>query len=285
MKGSGITVTAHALASSSTASAQDALNPYKDALREHFPTREALLQEAKQQRKRQRVLKKVGNGMAMSLALALSWVIDPVWHSENMRTKVGQQASFTLKDGSHVVLNTNSALVVEQHLYSRRLHLKQGEALFTVEHGWRPLTVYANQTQIRDIGTIFNVRNTDQGAVVTVVEGSVEVRTTQVQRILTRDISVTTQAGVISESRCTSANIAWQQGRLVFDGTQLQEAVAEIQRYRQAPIVIQDSKVARMRLSGEYDIHAIEALLKTLPLSLGIKASYQPDGKVILGRQ
>lgn len=282
IKVTGIKVTAHALASSSNASAQDAFNPYKEALREYFPTREALLQEAKRQTKRQRILKKVGTGMAFSLALALSWVIDPVWHSEEMRTKVGQQASFALKDGSHVALNTNSALVVEQHLYSRRLYLKEGEALFTVEHGWRPLTVYANQTQIRDIGTIFNVRNTDQGAVVTVIEGSVEVRTTQTQRILTRDISVTTQAGVISESRCTSANIAWQQGRLVFDGTPLQQAVAEIQRYRQAPIVIQDSKVARMRLSGEYDINAIEGLLKTLPMSLGIHARYEADGKLIL---
>lgn len=283
MKDSGIKVTAHVLAASANASAQDALNPYKEALREHFPSREALLQEAKQQTKRQRVLKKVGNGMAMSLALALSWMIDPVWHSEYLRTKVGQQASFTLKDGSHVALNTNTVLVVEQHLYSRRLHLKQGEALFTVEHGWRPLTVYANQTQIRDIGTIFNVRNTDQGAVVTVVEGSVEVRSRQARRILTRDISVTTQAGEISESRCTSTNIAWQQGRLVFDGTPLQQAIAEIQRYREAPIVIQDHKVGRMRLSGEYDINAIESLLKTLPLSLGIQARYEADGKVILG--
>ena len=262
--------------------APDALNPYTQALREHFPSREALLQEAKRQTRRQRVLKKVTTGMTLSMALALSWIIDPVWHSEDLRTEVGQQASYALKDGSHVALNTNSVLVVEQHLYSRRLHLKQGEALFTVDHGWRPLTVYANQTQIRDIGTIFNVRNTTQGAVVTVIEGSVEVRTKQGQRILTKDISVTTQAGAISESRCSSANIAWQQGRLVFDGTPLQEAVDEIQRYRQAPIVIQGSKIGRMRLSGEYDINAIEGLLKTLPLSLGIQASYQADGKVIL---
>jgi transmembrane sensor len=278
-------VTGHELAALPTqASANDALNPYKEALREHFPSREALLQEAKRQTQRQRMLKKVTAGVTFSFVIALSWVIDPVWHSEEMHTMVGQQTSFDLKDGSHVDLNTNSMLVVEQHLYSRRLHLKQGEALFTVQHGWRPFTVFANQTQIRDIGTIFNVRNIEDGAIVTVVEGSVEVRTANAQRILTKDISVTTQAGTISESRCTSANIAWQQGRLVFDGTPLQEAVAEIQRYRQAPVVIQDSKVGLMRLSGEYDINAIESLLKTLPLSLGIQASYQTDGKVILSK-
>ncbi|MDP8568343.1 FecR family protein [Methylophilus aquaticus] len=285
MKAPGMKVMAHELASTANASAQDALSPYKEALREHFPTREALLQEAKQQTKRQRVLKKVGSGMAMSLALALSWVIDPVWHSENMRTKVGQQASFTLTDGSHVALNTNSALVVEQHLYSRRLYLKQGEALFTAEHGWRPFTVYANQTQIRDIGTIFNVRNTDQGAVVTVVEGSVEVRTPQARRILTRDVSVTTQAGGITESRCSSANIAWQQGRLMFDGHALASVVDELQRYRHGRIQIADRLAAQYRLSGEFDISGIDTLLDTLPDIMPVSITKKDDGTVLISHR
>jgi transmembrane sensor len=278
--------TAHELSAlRDPAAANDALTPYKEALREHFPSREALLQEAKQQSKRQRVLKKVGSGMALSLVVAISWLLDPVWHSEDMRTLVGQQASYTLKDGTHVALNTDSVLVVEQHLYSRRLHLKQGEALFTVEHGWRPLTVYANQTQIRDIGTIFNVRNTAQGAVVTVVEGSVEVSTAHAQRILTRDISVTTQAGMISESRCSSANIAWQQGRLLFDGTPLVDVVAELQRYHRGQIKIADATVAQYRLSGEYDISGINALLDTLPEIMPLRVDRQADATVVIRQQ
>jgi transmembrane sensor len=279
-------VTAHELSAlRDPAAANDALTPYKDALREHFPSREALLQEAKRQSKRQRVLKKIGSGMALSLAVAVSWLLDPVWHSEDMRTLVGQQASYTLKDGTHVALNTDSVLVVEQHLYSRRLHLKQGEALFTVEHGWRPLTVYANQTQIRDIGTIFNVRNTAQGAVVTVVEGSVEVSTAHAQRILTRDISVTTQAGMISESRCSSANIAWQQGRLLFDGTPLADVVAELQRYHRGQIKIADAAVAQYRLSGEYDISGIDALIATLPEIMPLRVERQADATVVIRHQ
>ncbi|MFD0912071.1 FecR family protein [Methylophilus luteus] len=279
-------VTAHELSAlPDPVAANDALSPYKEALREHFPSREALLQEAKRQSKRQRVLKKVGSGMALSLALAVSWLLDPVWHSEDLRTLVGQQANYTLKDGTHVALNTDSVLVVEQHLYSRRLHLKQGEALFTVEHGWRPLTVYANQTQVRDIGTIFNVRNTAQGAVVTVVEGSVEVRTAHAQRILTRDISVTTQAGMISESRCSAANIAWQQGRLLFDGTPLADVVAELQRYHRGQIKIADATVAQYRLSGEYDINGIDALLDTLPEIMPLRVERLADATVVIRHQ
>lgn len=266
-------------------STPDALSPYTQALREHFPSREALLEEAKRQTRRQRMLKKVTAGVTFSVALALSWVIDPVLHTEHLQTMVGQQAGYDLKDGSHVDLNTNSALVVEQHLYSRQLQLTQGEALFTVQHGWRPFTVFANQTQVRDIGTIFNIRNTANGAVVTVVEGSVEVRTRQAQRILTKDISVTTQGGVISESRCTSANIAWQQGRLMFDGTPLSEVVSELQRYHREPIKIVDTSVARYRLSGEYDINGINALLDTLPEIMPVQIDRQADASVVIRRR
>ncbi len=263
-------------------SAQDAISPYKEALREHFPSREALLQEGKRQTRRQRQLKKVTAGVTFLVAFALSWVTDPVLHSEHLQTMVGQQASYELKDGSHVDLNTSSVLIVEQHLYSRQLKLTQGEALFTVKHGWRPFTVYANQTQIRDIGTIFNVRNTATGAVVTVVEGSVEVSTVQARRILTKDISVNIREGVISESRCTSADIAWQQGRLMFDGTPLSEVVSELQRYHRGQIHIADAAVARYRLSGEYDINGIDALLDTLPEIMPVRIDHQADASIVI---
>ena len=102
---------------------EDPLSPYTQALREHFPSREEILREAKQQTRRQRRLKKTAGVVASCLALALSWYIDPVLQRESMQTAVGQQATYHLKDGSEVTLNTNSLLIVEQHLYSRQLRL------------------------------------------------------------------------------------------------------------------------------------------------------------------
>ena len=264
---------------------RDPLSPYTEALRTHFPSREDILREAKRQTHRQRALKKAAAGMAVFCLLALSWVIDPVLQRENLHTRIGQQASFALKDGSHVMLNTHSVLVVEQRLYSRRLHLQQGEALFTVQHGWRPLTVYANQTQIRDIGTVFNVRNTAQGAIVSVLEGSVEVSTAQAKRLLTRDVSVTTQAGAISESRCSSASIAWQQGRLMFDGHALASVVDELQRYRRGRIQIADRHAGQYRLSGEFDISGIDALLDTLPDIMPVRITKKDDGTMVISHR
>ncbi len=262
----------------------DALSPYTDALRSHFPSREEILREAKQQTRRQRALKKISTCLAFTGLLAGSWLWDPVLHREMLHTEVGQQASVVLKDGSRVALNTNTTLIVEQHLYSRQLHLPTGEALFNVRHAWRPLTVYAHQAEIRDIGTVFNVRNTAQGAVVTVIEGLVEVRTPGARQRVAQHFSVSVDEGKISAIRPASAASAtlWQQGRLMFDGTSLAEVAAELQRYRRGRIEIADPRVAHYQLSGEFDIRGIDTLLQTLPDIMPVRITRQADGTVLI---
>lgn len=263
---------------------EDPLSPYTQALREHFPSREEILREGKQQTRRQRGLKKTAGVVASCLALALSWYIDPVLQRESMQTAVGQQATYHLKDGSEVTLNTNSLLIVEQHLYSRQLRLPQGEALFRVQHGWRPFTVYAYQTTIRDIGTVFNVRNTAHGAEVTVIEGLVEVINGTAKQVLSHHQTLRSEAGALSAIRHISAEsaTAWQQGRLMFDAQPLSAVVAELQRYHAGQIQITDSHVGQYQLSGEYDIHGIDALIDVLPEILPVRVERHADQSVVI---
>jgi transmembrane sensor len=263
---------------------QEDFSLYAQALREHFPSREEILREAKQQTQRQRGLKKAATGVALSLLLALSWYVDPILQCDTLQTAVGQQASYDLKDGSHVQLNTNSVLVVEQHLYSRQLRLPQGEALFSVKHGWRPFTVYANQTTIRDIGTVFNVRNTDGGAEVTVVEGMVEVSTASSKQVLSTHHTVRTEAGSLAlvQQASVESVTAWQQGRLMFDARPLTEVVAELQRYHAGQIDIVDKQVGHYQLSGEYDIHGIDALIDVLPDILPVRVDRRSDQSIVI---
>ncbi len=262
---------------------EDSLSPYSDALLAHFPAKEDILREARQQTQQQRQFKKTLITTSMCLLLTVGW-LDPMVSTETLHTAIGQQATVQLKDGSQVILNTNSVLVAEQHVRSRQLYLQQGEALFTVKHGWQPFTVYANQAEIRDIGTVFNVRHTQPGAVVTVVEGSVEVYTAQQTRLLTKGMSVNTQAGQMSDHCCNAHNAAtaWQQGRLMFDATPLAEVVAEVQRYHVGQIDIADPRIAQYRLSGEYDIKGIDALLDVLPEILPVHVDRRPDQSVVI---
>ena len=259
------------------ASADDKLAPYENALRAHFPSREEILREAKTQSKRQRRIK-AAIGTTLSILLISIWLVDPILQSKQFTTAIGQQAAHTLLDGSIITLNTQTTVQAEIRLRSQRLTLLQGEASFQVAHSWRPFMVYANQATIRDIGTVFNVRHTEEGVAVTVIEGAVEVSTPTAKQVLIQHQTTTTRGHSIApiQSIVPATAAAWLQGKLIFDGMPLQEAIAEIQRYRRAPVIIQDEKAARLRISGEYDIEGIESLIDTLPISIAVRIQRAP---------
>jgi len=263
----------------------DAIAPFEDALRERFASREELLAEARATTLRQRGRRSsAGTAVLMAALVAGLWWADPAWRTEEIRTATGEQARWTLRDGSTIALNIASVLRVETRLRTRSFVLEQGEAAFHAAHGWRPFIVQAGAATVRDIGTVFNVRRVGGGANVTVIEGSVEVsapgrppqRLTAGQAL---DAAGTGPAQPVRQSPPGVA-VAWQQGRLVFDGTPLADALAEIQRYRAAPIVLADARAGRLRLSGEYDIRHIEALIDALPQALPVAVQRSPDGGV-----
>jgi transmembrane sensor len=97
-------------------------------------------------------------------------------------TRVGEQNSITLKDGSTIELNTNSRVQVNYTGSRRGIVLMQGEVHFDVsKNPERPFEVTAGHGRVRAVGTAFAVRYhqsdiaQSQGEVlqVTVTEGKV----------------------------------------------------------------------------------------------------------------
>jgi transmembrane sensor len=263
------------------------IQPYASVLKEYFPTREEILYEAqaltqKNLATRKRNLKNASLGTVLSLLIAATWMLDPVLQSDYLTTGIGQTQVYNMADGSTITLNTNTIVQAENRLLSRQVKLLQGEALFNVAHGWRSFTVQANDTHIRDIGTAFNVFNTNNGAIVTVLEGSVEVTIDNKNQLLTQNQTLQTSINQFKAPATvdTSTITAWQQGNILFDGTPLGEAVKEMQRYRKAPIILNDTKAAKLRISGAYDIKGIESLLDTLPISVAVKVNRNINGSV-----
>ncbi|MEE1923929.1 FecR domain-containing protein [Pseudomonas sp. 148P] len=266
--------------------AGDALTPFEQALRDRVPSREALLAEAKAQTARQRRRKQaLGGGLSLLVLATGLWFLDPSWYSEDIRVPVGSRDSRQLADGSSLILDSASHLRIEHRLRSRQFELLEGEATFTVAHGPQPFIVRSQGVSVRDIGTVFNVRSDSRGVAVTVVEGEVEVsnqaaraRRMQAGQLVLANAQQFTATGRVDPARI----IAWQQGKLRFDGTPLREAVIDLQRYRQAPIRLADARVGQMRLSGEFDSDAVEALLDGLPTILPLNLVRDSDGSVTI---
>lgn len=264
----------------------DPLSPFEQALRTRVPSREALLAEAKAQTVRQRRRKQaLGGGLSMLLLAGALWTFDPAWRSEDVRTAVGQRDSLQLADGSRIILNSATHLRVEQRLRSRQIELVAGEATFTVAHAPKPFIVRSQGVAVRDIGTIFNVRSDSRGVAVAVIEGAVEVSSgTWSSQHLDGGQQVLANAERLGEITPVdpARSIAWQQGKLRFDGTPLREVIADIQRYRQAPIALSDSRLGNLRLSGEFDSAAVESLIDLLPAILPVMVSRGGDGSVVI---
>jgi len=72
------------------------------------------------------------------------------------------------------------------------------------------------------------------------------------------------------------AQMAWQRGKLIFNGKPLGQVLTELERYRHGRIVLSDSKLAAMEVSGVFDLDEPEALLRTLEQRYGLKVTYLP---------
>jgi transmembrane sensor len=220
----------------------------------------------------------------LAVVIGTVWWLDPPLSRTHLATRIGERRTATLADGSRLTLNTASRLEAIIRLRSREVALITGEALFDVTfRALRPLRVIAGETHVEVVGTVFNVRRTDSGARVTVLAGKVAMRVGRQGEpvLLAQGEAAETAAGsmvVAPHAVNVDAAVSWRDGRLVFDDVPLAEALAEVQRYRRAPIVLADAAVGRLRLTGAFPTHDPDRLLRLLPEALPVEVHLLPDG-------
>jgi transmembrane sensor len=260
--------------------------------------------------------------------LALCWVLlarepamKPLSATNGLyATAVGQQEIDVLADGSQVVLNTNSQIKVDYGNGYRRVHLLQGEALFTVaKDAKRPFRVYAGNRRIEAVGTAFSVYLKGENVSVAVTEGRVSLaaapsRPTAAQ--LRADVSTfelddssmetlgTLDAGHVAEIRhpieATAADasplptirpvsaaeltqrLAWREGTLIFSGETLEQVVAEFSRYTNLSIEIPDASVRKLRIGGRFPAGETETMLATLQSSFNLTVTRLGHDRVVI---
>lgn len=232
-----------------------------------------------------------------AMAITAVWVINPVQSRQDMASSIGQQSSLDLDDGSHVLLNTNTAIRFVNRLRSRELTLERGEALFSVKHSaLRPFHVYAGTADIRDVGTQFSVRLLDgadgangaaSGVSVAVLEGQVSVTSSAnaPPTLLTAHEALRTNGTTVvpvTGSEAVTAMLDWTKRRLDFDATSISDVIDELQRYRKQPIVLADKRAGTFRVTGGFSIADPDQLLKTLPSVAPVTVTMKPDGTAVV---
>lgn len=217
-------------------------------------------------------------GLAVSIivvAAGLGWRLTPS-RPEQFQTKVGEQRSVLLADGSRVTLNTASKIEVRLQADHRIVQLLQGEVLFDIAHDVeRPFDVHAGRVVVRAVGTQFDIDRRVTRTAVTVVEGRVAVIAADSytgnlpvlsagDRVVLHD----TSRGTLEHDVNLSEVTAWTQHQLVFRHRPLGEIAGEFNRYNVGRIEIRTPSLREQELTGTFssnDAASFVAVLAGIP--------------------
>lgn len=217
-------------------------------------------------------------------------------------TRVGEQKTIELADGSVMQLNTDSRAHVRYSRHLREIVLAHGEAHFDVAKAAdRPFIVKTPRGDVRAVGTAFTVRTRGSEAFeVTVEEGRVAVAATvedtsgplsqEADSAPTLSLSAG-QNAIIDKNRAAVAEIArsdlmrklsWRQGLLAYSGETLAEVVADVSRYTDVDITISDPSLTQRQIGGYFRVGDLDALLDALEMTFGLKVQRLGPKKVTL---
>jgi transmembrane sensor len=205
-------------------------------------------------------------------------------------TRVGEQNSITLVDGSVIELNTNSRLQVNYTDQHRAIKLMQGEAFFDVSKDPnRPFEVAAGSGVVRAVGTAFAVHFNQEVLTVTVTEGKVALaaappkeqpqamttsvgalvagQSAQFAPLLAQALETSTKT---LETKALNQALAWREGLLMFSGESLATVVKEMNRYTALTIEIADPSITDLQVGGQFSVGETENMLENLSISFDL---------------
>ena len=226
--------------------------------------------------------------MAASLVVVLAggwfaWRV-PQADVRTYATGIGEQRTPMLEDGSRVTMDTDTRLSASFSAKSRRLALEKGRAFFDVaKDAGRPFLVTAQGGVVRAVGTRFDVYEYDNVVEVTPESGKQDAQVppttmTPGQRLLMGGEYATP----LVESASTGAVVAWLSGKVVFNDTPLPAAGAQFNRYSTSRLVIGDTAVAQLHVSGVFRDDDGRAFVDALCDSYDISVSRSNAGDLTL---
>lgn len=212
-------------------------------------------------------------------------------------TAHNQRSTITLPDGTLVSMNVDTSFSTDFTVGRRSIRLSRGQAFFEVaKDSKRPFVVAAADRNIQALGTKFDVKLDRDRVEVVLLEGRVSVarsnpsplekvtrRSAPVelapdQRLVVARGEATTSVTTTNAKEATS----WREGWIVFEDETVEQAIAELNRYSERPILAPDEAVRRMRLGGVFRIGQPDRFGDILQELLPLTAERGPNGEMVL---
>ena len=235
-------------------------------------------------------------GLAALVALValprwLSTQTDPV--GTDYVTVPGEQKTVQLTDGSSIVLDTDTDVVVRFSARTRRVDLLRGQAQFSV-HGNRewPFVVHAGRGTVTAVGTEFQIRLNDASTDVALLHGKLAIAAVSSDGA-SQNASLTggqslsfDEGGNITPVHAIDAQKTqgWTQGKLFVHDWRLPQLLAEMNRYSTTQLTIGDPALQDIHISGIFRANDQQTFLLLLQQGWSIHARRVSDTQIVLLR-
>jgi transmembrane sensor len=252
------------------------------------------------------VFSAVGTALAVAAGVVGTLVVNG---KSTMQTAVGEQRRIQLSDGSDVFLNTNTKLRMKMMATQRVIFLDRGQAFFEVAKNVdRPFRVFAGRTEVRALGTAFEVSRIGNGVQVTLEEGKVAIF--RGDDGSSEPLSAPTMTSQDASSRETSERLAvlmpgeraviksnepiaigtvdltktqaWRYGRMILDNAPLGDVITDLNRYGGVQIILADPNLASIRVSGVFHTGRPEDFVESVTAAFPVKIARKDEQTIVL---
>ncbi|KMT53364.1 FecR family protein [Pseudomonas fildesensis] len=225
---------------------------------------------------------------AVLLAVALT-VQNTPWLDRlraDYATGTGESRTIELADGSHLQLNTDSAVQIRMSAGERQIRLLRGEGFFEVtKDPARPFVVQSGDGWVKVVGTQFSVARRDAQTRVQVAQGKVQVSSGSGTPVyLEPGSAVEYQDQRLAEVHGfdPASGFAWRQRQLVFRQQPLSEVVSELNRYWPGKTLVLGDALRNRVVSGVFEIDKPDAVIKALEYTLNLRAEHYTPYLLVL---
>jgi transmembrane sensor len=243
-----------------------------------------------QPKRRRRLATTAAILLALLLTGLLGW--QQGWLPDSYHRYQAESSTNTvhLPDGSEVQLNLNSAITFGNYRDRRLVELREGEAFFKVQHdAEHPFVVRVGKGSVTVTGTQFNIWKYQSQVIITLTEGSVKVLSDAAQSDQVAYLTPGLQARYDQRaslpeisSADTEKALAWRDGKLILDDLPLAEALPQINRYLDKPVLLANQATANIRIGGIYNTSNTAELVRMLPKVLPVYLSKNADGSTVI---
>jgi len=216
--------------------------------------------------------------------------------SEKHSTASNERSTITLSDGSIVTLNRDTTLDVAFTPSERKVRITHGQAFFEVaKNPERPFVVAVADRTVTALGTQFDVRLDPDRIEIILVEGKIAVEPAEpsiLERLNFRKARLELKPGeklvaalgerVAITDIDARRDTSWRQGWITFENESVATVVAELNRFSDRQLVVQDESVRKLRLSGVFRVGQPDRFIAIVQELLPVKAVQGGHGETLL---